>query len=108
MVGWIIVGFLILHLVMAAIMAVFPRDESMRNTIGLQAYTSKPKSAGDYIFNWLVFLIAGGAFYMERINERIAPKKWFVRIGIRIGVLAIAVIVIFILAIIMELIDEAV
>ena len=27
----------------------FARDESMRNTIGFQAYTPEPKSAGDYI-----------------------------------------------------------
>ncbi|MBX4148329.1 MULTISPECIES: hypothetical protein [Paenibacillus] len=100
MVGTIIICFLVLHIIMAAIMAVFARDESMRNTIGFQAYTSEPKTAGDYIFNLLFFLLAGGAYYMESINERIAQKFWLVRIGIRIAVLSIAIIVVFILAII--------
>ncbi|MGC6587855.1 hypothetical protein ACPV3A_23270 [Paenibacillus sp. Dod16] len=100
MVGTIIICFLVLHIIMAAIMAVFARDESMRNTIGFQAYTSEPKTAGDYIFNVLFFLLAGGAYYMESINERIAQKFWLVRIGIRIAVLSIAIIVVFILAII--------
>lgn len=100
MVGTIIICFLVLHIIMAAIMAVFARDESMRNTIGFQAYTPEPKSAGDYIFNVLFFLLAGGAYYMESINERIAQKFWLVRIGIRIAVLSIAIIVAFILAII--------
>lgn len=100
MVGTIIICFLVLHIIMAAIMAVFARDESMRNTIGFQAYTSEPKTAGDYIFNVLFLLLAGGAYYMESINERIAQKFWLVRIGIRIAVLSIAIIVVFILAII--------
>lgn len=100
MFGTIIICFLVLHIIMAAIMAVFARDEGMRNTIGFQAYTPEPKSAGDYIFNGLFFLLAGGAYYMESINERIAQKFWLVRIGIRIAVLSIAIIVVFILAII--------
>ncbi|WP_339217523.1 hypothetical protein [Paenibacillus sp. FSL W7-1332] len=102
MVGTIIICFLVLHIIMAAIMAVFARDESMRNTIGFQAYTSEPKTAGDYTFNLLFFLLAGGAYYMESINERIAQKFWLVRIGIRIAVLSIAIIVVFILAIILS------
>lgn len=100
MVGTIIICFLVLHIIMAAIMAVIPGDEGMRNTIGLQAYTPKPKSFWDYMFNVLVFLIAGGALYMERINDRIAQKFWLVRIGIRIMVLVIAIISAFILALI--------
>lgn len=100
MVGTIIICFLVLHIIMAAIMAVFPRDEGMRNNIGFQAYTPEPKSAGDYIFNVLFFLLAGGAYYMESINERIAKKYWLARIGIRIGVLIIAILVIFILALV--------
>ncbi len=98
MVGTIVICFLVLHIIVAAIMAVFPRDEAMRNTIGLQAYTPKPKSFWDYMFNGLVFLIAGGALYMEHINCRIAQKFWLVRIGIRIMVLIAAIIVAFILA----------
>lgn len=100
MVGTIIICFLVLHIIMAAIMAVFARDEGMRNTIGFQAYTPEPKTTGDYIFNVLFFLLAGGAYYMESINERIVQKYWLVRIGIRIAVLSIAIIVVFILAVI--------
>ncbi|ANY71344.1 hypothetical protein BBD41_01400 [Paenibacillus ihbetae] len=106
MVGTIIICFLVLHIIMAAIMAVFPRDEGMRNTIGFQAYTPEPKSAGDYIFNGLFFLLAAGAYYMESINERIAKKYWLARIGIRIAVLSVAVVVVFILALIGSVINE--
>ena len=35
----------------------FARDESMRNTIGFQAYTPEPKSAGDYILMCCSFFL---------------------------------------------------
>lgn len=103
MIGGIILFIVILQIITAAIMAVFPRDEGMRNNIGLTSFTPQPKSVGDYIFNGLVFLLAGGAFYMEYINDRIAHQYWAVRIGIRIAVLTIALVAAFILAIIISL-----
>ncbi|MFD1953078.1 hypothetical protein ACFSL6_02505 [Paenibacillus thailandensis] len=105
MIGKIILFYVLLQILMGAIMAVFPRDEGMRVNIGLASFTSKPKSAGDYFFNGLVILLAGGALYMEHINDRIQKKHWAVRIGTRLAVLSIALVLAFILAIVVSLIN---
>lgn len=86
----ILFGVFGLHLLMAGIMALFPRDEGMRSRTGIASYTPEPQTAGDRFFNGLVWIMAGGGLLMERLNERIARKPWYVRIAIRVTTLAAA------------------
>lgn len=98
--------FYLLQILMAAIMAVFPRDVGMRSKTGIASYTPNPRSFGDYFFNGLVLLIAGGALYMERVNERVVGKPWWLRIIIRCGVLLLGIKVAFVMALIYALFQE--
>lgn len=102
----IVLGFLGLQVLMAAIMAFFPGDEGMRSKTGIASYTPSPKSAGDYIFNGLVLLLAGGALFMEFINESIEKKPWLTRVGIRLAVLSSSVALILFLTIMVAAFSE--
>lgn len=95
-----------LHIVMAVLMAVFPRDEVMRNKIGISSYTSKPATVGDYFFNGLVLLIAGGGLAMEYINRKIVKRRWWWRIGIRLVVIVGAVTLVFIVSLLHSIFSE--
>ncbi|WP_334073848.1 hypothetical protein [Paenibacillus sp. A14] len=57
----------------------------------------------DYFFNGLVFLIAGGALYMERVNERIVRKPWWLRIGTRCAILMLGILAAFVMPLIYAL-----
>lgn len=98
--------FYLLQILMAAIMAVFPRDEVMRSKTGIASYTPNPRTFGDYFFNGLVLLMAGGALYMERVNERIVRKPWWFRIGIRCAILLLGILAAFVMALIYVLLQE--
>ncbi|GIO86355.1 hypothetical protein J25TS5_32870 [Paenibacillus faecis] len=98
--------FYLLQILMAAIMAVFPRNEVMRSKTGIASYTPNPRTFGDYFFNGWVLLIAGGALYMERVNEWIVWKPWWFRIIIRCGVLLLGIMAAFVMALIYALFQE--
>ncbi|WP_435922143.1 hypothetical protein [Paenibacillus sp. DYY-L-2] len=78
----------------------------MRSKTGIASYTPSPKSAGDYIFNGLVLLLAGGALFMEYINESIEKKPWLTRVGIRLAVLSSSVALILFLTIMVAAFSE--
>lgn len=44
----IVLAYVVLQIVMALLMAVFPRDEVMRNKTGISSFTERPKTVGDY------------------------------------------------------------
>lgn len=102
----IVLGFLGLQVLMAAIMAFFPRDEGMRSKTGIASYTPSPKSVGEYIFNGLVLLLAGGGLFMEYINEGIEKKPWLARVGIRLAVLSSSISLALFLAIMVAVFTE--
>lgn len=102
----IVLGFLGLQVLMATIMAFFPGDEGMRSKTGIASYTPSPKSAGDYIFNGLVLLLAGGGLFMEYINEGIEKKPWLARVGIRLAVLSTSIALILLLSIMVAAFTE--
>lgn len=92
----IVLAYVVLQIVMALLMAVFPRDEVMRNKTGISSFTERPETVGDYFFNGLVVLIAGGALAMEYINAKIVKRPWWSRIGIRVSFILGVIILVFI------------
>jgi len=102
----IVLAYVVLQIVMALLMAVFPRDEVMRNKTGISSFTERPKTVGEYFFNGLVVLIAGGALAMEYINKRIVKRPWWWRIGTRFIVLLGVIALIFISSVLIYIFSE--
>jgi len=102
----IVLAFVALHIMVAAIMAVFPRDEVMRSKTGISSYTPAPMTVGDYFFNGLVLLLSGGGLFMEYINEKITKRRWWWRVGIRSAVILGAIVIAFIAGVLGSIFSE--
>lgn len=102
----VVFAYVALQIVVAVIMAIFPRDEGMRSKTGITSFTPKPESAGDYFFNGLVFLLSGGGLFMEHINDRIVKKSWLERVGIRSAIIFIVIAITFIAAVFVSIFKD--